>query len=195
LATRRSGFSLIELAAALAVAAMLAALAIPQVLATIDDSRALAAARYLSTRLQHTRMEAVVRARNLAVRFTQTGASFSYAIYQDGNGDGVLARDILRGIDTLLRAPERLPDLFSGVDFGAVPGLPAADVGGAAPGADPVKLGAGNMVSFAPDGTSSTGTLYILGRRGAQYAVVVFGGTGKTRLSKWDARNHQWRPL
>lgn len=174
---------------------MLAALAIPQVLATIDDSRALAAARYLSTRLQHTRMEAVVRARNLAVRFTQTGASFSYAIYQDGNGDGVLARDILRGIDTLLRAPERLPDLFSGVDFGAVPGLPAADVGGAAPGADPVKLGAGNMVSFAPDGTSSTGTLYILGRRGAQYAVVVFGGTGKTRLSKWDARNHQWRPL
>ena len=193
--TRHKGFSLIELAAVLGIAATVAAVALPHILATIDDSRALAAARYLATRLQQTRMEAVLRSRNVALRVTQAGASFSYAVYQDGNGDGVLSRDVERGVDTQVHASERLPDLFTGVDFGVVPGLPAADTGGSEPGSDPIRLGAGNMVSFAASGTSSSGTLYILGRRSAQYALVVFGETGRTRLSKWDARNHQWRPL
>ena len=193
--TRRNGFSLIEVVAVLSIAATVVAIAIPQVLATIDDSRASAAARYLATRLQQTRMEAVLRARNIALRVTQAGASFAYAVYQDGNGNGVLSLDIQRGLDSQVHPSERLPDRFPGVDFGAVPGLPAADPGGSLPGSDPVKLGAGNMVSFTPGGTSSSGTLYILGRRGAQYALVIFGETGRTRLSKWDGRNHQWRPL
>ncbi|HEX4348509.1 MAG TPA: GspH/FimT family pseudopilin [Vicinamibacterales bacterium] len=192
---RHDGFSLIELAVVLGIAAASTAIAVPQVLATIDDSRALAAARYLSTRLQQTRTEAVLRTKNVALRVTQAGASYSYTVYQDGNGDGVLARDIQRGVDTVVHPAEALSSLFSGVDFGALPGLPAADSGGSAPGSDPVKLGSGNMVSFTATGTSSTGSLYILGRRGAQYALVVYGETGRTRLSKWDALNHQWRPL
>ena len=183
------------MAAVLGIAAIVAATAVPQVLATIDDSRALAAARYLSTRLQQIRMEAVLRTKNVALRVTQTDASFSFTVYQDGNGDGVLSKDIQSGVDRAVHPAERLPDLFSGVDFGALPGLPAADAGGAPPGSDPVKLGSGNMVSFTADGTSSTGTLYILGHRGAQYALIVYGETGRTRLSKWDARNQQWRSI
>ena len=46
----------------------LAGIAIPQLLAGLDDYRAAGAARYLSTRIQRTRMEAVKRSTAAAVQ-------------------------------------------------------------------------------------------------------------------------------
>jgi hypothetical protein len=37
--------------------------------------------------------------------------------------------------------------------------------------------------------------VYIRGRGGAQYAVRIFGETGKTRMVKFDRRTGRWRPL
>ena len=73
-------------------------------------------------------------------------------MYVDGNRNGVLTRDIQRGIDRLIAAVERLPDQFAGVEFGAIPGLPAVDPGGTAPGTDPIRLGSGNIASFSAHG-------------------------------------------
>ena len=39
------------------------------------------------------------------------------------------------------------------------------------------------------------GTVYIRGRRDAQYAVRIFGDTGKTRLLKFVHRTGHWSPL
>jgi type II secretory pathway pseudopilin PulG len=189
------GYCLIELAAAAALATIVAGAAVPQLLTSIDDARALGAARYLSSRLAEARMEALTRTANVAIRFVQNGSAFEYTIYQDGNGNGVLSRDIQNGVDKPIHAVERLPERFSGVEFGALPGTPAADSGGTAPGGDPIKVGSSNMVSFSALGTSSTGTLYILGKGSAQYALVVFGTTAKTRILKYDARNRLWRAL
>ena len=91
--------------------------------------------------------------------------------------------------------PERLFDQFTGVDFGAIPGLPAVDVGGTPPGADPIRLGNSSLATFTPTGTSSSGSLYIRGRRNAQYVVRIYGQTGKTRVLKFDARTRQWKGL
>jgi hypothetical protein len=88
-----------------------------------------------------------------------------------------------------------LSDQFPGVDFGAIPGLPAIDAGGTAPGSDPIRLGAGSLATFSAAGTSSSGTVYIRSRRDAQYAVRIFGATGKTRMLKFDPGTRQWRPL
>jgi hypothetical protein len=88
-----------------------------------------------------------------------------------------------------------LPDQFAGVEFGAIPGLPAVDPGGTAPGSDPIRLGSGNIASFSAMGTSSSGTVYIRSRRDAQYAVRIFGETGKTRMLKFEPRTGRWRPL
>jgi hypothetical protein len=84
---------------------------------------------------------------------------------------------------------------FSGVDFSALPGLPPIDAGSTAPGADPIRLGRGNSISFTPLGTATSGSVYVLGRGGAQYAVRVFGETGRTRVLKFDPRLRSWRPL
>ena len=184
-----------ELVFAAGMAVTMSAVAVPQYLAAIDDFRAAGATRYISARLQRARMEAVVRSTEVAMQFTETKDGYRYAVYRDGNRNGVLMRDILDGIDRRIASVERLPDQFTGVDFGAIPGLPAVDVGDTPPGADPIRLGAGSFASFSAAGTSSSGTVYIRSRRGAQYAVRIFGETGKTRMLKFDRRTRKWRPL
>jgi type II secretory pathway pseudopilin PulG len=189
------GYSLVEAVVVMAMATTVGGMAVPQLLASIDDYRTAGAMRYLAARVQQTRMEAIVRSREVAMKFTQAGGTYEYAVYVDGNGDGVRTHDINSAVDTALGAPERLGDQFQGVDFGVLPGLPSVDGGSAPPGNDPIKLGASNLLSFSANGTSSTGSLYIKGQRGAQYVIRVFGVTGKTRVLKFSRSTQLWHPL
>jgi prepilin-type N-terminal cleavage/methylation domain-containing protein len=189
------GYSLLELMMVMALGVTMSAAALPEYLTALDDFRASGAARHISGRFQRARMEAVMRSATVGVRFTQTSGGYSYAVYLDGNRDGVLTRDIQRAVDLQIAAPERLPDQFTGVEFGAIPGLPPVDPGGTPPGTDPIRLGAGSFASFSAMGTSSSGTVYIRGRRDTQYAVRVFGETGKTRMLKFERSTGKWRPL
>jgi hypothetical protein len=150
---------------------------------------------HIAARLQRARMEAVMRSATVGVQFVQTANGYSYATYADGNRNGVLTRDIQRGVDRLVIATERLPEQFTGVEFGAIPGLPPVDPGGTPPGTDPIRLGAGNIASFSALGTSSSGTVYIRSGRDVQYAVRIFGETGRTRMLKFDPRTRQWKQL
>jgi len=189
------GYSLLEVVFVAGLGATLTAAAVPQVLTGLDDHRSSGAARYIAARLQRARMEAVMRSAIVALQFTQTSSGYSYAEYVDGNRNGVLASEMQSGVDWRHGAIERLTEQFTGVDFGVVPGLPPIDPGGTPPGADPIRLGAANRASFSPRGTATPGTVYIRGRDDAQYAVRIFGETGKTRLLKFDRRNRRWRPI
>jgi type II secretion system GspH-like protein len=177
------------------VGVTMSAAAVPQLLTGLDDARTAGAAQYVSARFHRARMEAVLRSASVAVVFAQDAAGYSYAVYVDGNGNGVLTRDMQRGIDRRLGSVERLPELFGGVEFGVTPGLPPIDAGATPPGADPIRLGAGNSASFAPAGTSTSGTVYLRGRGGAQYAVRLFGDTGRTRRLTFDRAAWRWKPL
>ncbi len=190
----RGGFSLLEVVFVAAGATLLAAMAIPRVTGMLEDIRVVGAVRYVSSRLQQARMDAVMRAANVALRFDRQ-AAYRYAVFQDGNGNGVLSRDIDRGVDRQIRGAERLSDQFPGVEFGVLPGLPAVDASSTPPGADPVRVGASDMVVFSPMGTATAGSLYIRGSRGQQYVIRVFGDTGKTRLLRFEPRERRWRPL
>ena len=117
------------------------------------------------------------------------------AIVVDGNRNGVRLSDVQGGVDGVLRAGERLADKFANVSFGALPGLPAVDPSGTAPGADPIRLGANDMVTFTPLGSSSPGSLYIRGRGNVQYVLRVFAETGKIRILKFYPGSRQWRQL
>jgi len=189
------GYSVLELVFVLSLSLTVAAAAVPQFQNGLDGYRAAGAARYIAGRLQRARMEAVLRSVEVALRFSSSGAGFSYAVYVDGNGNGVLSTDIQSGVDRMIVAPERLRDNFAGVDFGAIPGLPPVDAGGTPPGSNPVRLGSGSSASFSPDGTSSSGSLYILGARNTQFVVRLYGETAKVRVLRFDNGTHQWRPL
>ena len=80
------------------------------------------------------------------------------------------------------------------MDFGTQPGLPAIDSGSEPPGSDPIRLGISNSVSFSSLGTATSGTIYLTGRSRAQYAIRVFGGTGKIRVYRFNRQSGKWMP-
>ena len=190
-----SGFTLLELMFVLALSATVTAAGLPLVTTAVDEYKALGAARYLSMRLGRARLEAVKRHANTAMRFTLSGDVYRYAVYTDGNGDGVKSDDIGAGIDKELFPAEKLPAQFGSVDFGVLPDLPAVEPSSPPPGSDPIKLGAANMVSFTPLGTATPGSLYIRSRRGAQYVLRIYGETAKTRILKFNRLTGEWKPL
>lgn len=181
------------MAVVLGITGTISAIALP-LLPSLDDARVVGAARYMSSRLAQARLEAVAQSRIVSVRFTPTDSTYSFSLYVDGNRNGVLSRDIASGIDRRLTGPEKLSDNFRNVYFGAQFGVPSID-SGVAPAGDPIRLGASNSASFNPLGTSTTGTIYITGTGGAQYAVRIIGATGKTRVYRFDKAAGKWFPL
>ena len=186
-----AGFSLVELLAVLWIAAIAAAVAIPSVLAAVDDLRTRAAARYLSGRMFHARSEAVKRSYRVGYQFRAQGGEWWFAAVTDRNGNGIRSAEISSGIDPELWPAEALSTRFAHVSFGLTPGTPLIDGG---TGSDPIRVGSADIVSFDPNGSSSSGTLYVRGGRGAQYAVRLFGVTGRTRVFKYNPGTESWKP-
>lgn len=195
MAQTQRGYSLLELLLVLTIFGILAGISVPQLVATLDDYRASGAARYVSARIQRTRMEAINRSTAVAVRFLQDADGYSFAVYADGNGDGVRTQDIRDAVDLQIGTVDHLSNNFAGVEFGLLAGLPAIDAGGVPPGTDPIKLGISNILSYSPLGTSSSGSLYLRGRGYTQYVVRVFGDTGRVRILKFNPVTRQWKGL
>jgi type II secretory pathway pseudopilin PulG len=188
------GFSLVELMLVVGIAATSTVVAIPEFMAAMDQYRTLGAARYLASQFHRARAEAVARSVNAAVRFEQSGNSYVFSTYLDGNGNGVSLRDISDGIDRRLAPATSLTDQFSGVDFGITPDLPSPDGTPLAAG-DPIRFGVTSMATFTARGTATPGSAYIKGSKGSQYVLRVFGDTGKTHLLKFDRRRRLWGPM
>jgi hypothetical protein len=76
------------------------------------------------------------------------------------------------------------------VTFGLHAGI--ADIEGdrSAP-TDGVRIGSSRILTLGPDGTASSGTLYVRGRRG-QFAVRILGVTGRTRVLRFHPGTGQW---
>ena len=189
--TSAAGMSVLEIVFALAASATATAIAIPAIEGTMDELRTAMAARYVEGRIRSARMDAVRRSRAVALRFeAPEPGDYAYAPFGDGNGNGVRTTDIRDGVDIALGPAERLCDRFPGVAFALAPGLPDAD-GSEGTGEDGVRIGTARILTMSSDGTATSGTLYIRGRR-AQYAVRVLGATGRTRMLEYSPGSRSW---
>jgi type II secretory pathway pseudopilin PulG len=187
------GFSLMELLLVVGLLIGLASAAIPAATSGLDQMRTSAAARHVAARLQLARMEALKRCANVGMQFVFAAGGYRYAFYVDGNGNGVLSADILRQVDSLLGFPERLDDQFPGVRFGIIDGITAVEsTEPLSAYDDPIRIGRSRILSFSPIGTATSGTLYVRGRGQHQYAVRVLGGTGRTRVLRFDFSSRKW---
>jgi Tfp pilus assembly protein FimT len=169
-----------------AVVTIVSATAIPHVLAGLDRSRALAAARYLAQQCGIARFHAAGQGRYVAVRFTRAGNDYVAQMFVDGNRNGVRTADIAAGIDVPLRPGVTLSADFSGTRIALDPALGL--------GVDPIGLGGSTLLSFSPVGTATGGTVYVLGRDGTQLAVRVLGATGRTRVLRYQRASRTWAP-
>jgi hypothetical protein len=162
--------------------AVLVGVAVPQVLAGLDRSRAWAAARYLAARMAVARSQAVLRSAHVALRFVEDRRGIAFQMFVDDNHNGVRTSDIDAEVDRPIDAATRLSDLFPGVAIGISPAL----------GTDPVRVGSSDLLSFTPLGTATPGTIYVRGRDGTQLAVRVLGATARTRVLQYVPRTGQW---
>ena len=188
------GFSLVEATVVLAVMALMTAVAVPMLGEAQAAAEAAAAARHVAATLASVRLDAARRGRAVALRFDQDAAR-GFVRVVDGNGDGVRGADVAAGVDVPLGPPDRLEHHFRDAGFRLAVSVPAIDdTGTLLAGDDPLRLGPVDQITFTPLGTATSGTLYIAGRRGHQFAVRVFGATGRTRVLRYDPGGGAWRP-
>ncbi len=188
------GTTLLEVIFGLGVVATLTGMAVPMLLTAQDHWQLEAAARYVSGQAMLARSRAARHGASVGLRFERDGDGYWFGSYVDGDGDGVLAADVSRGVDRPLGPPRRLHDLYPTVRFelgASVPTVDSTQAAGSA--ADPVRLGRSDTLTFSPLGTSTSGTLYLRHRSGRQYAVRVLGTTGRVRLLHFDVETGRWR--
>jgi type II secretory pathway pseudopilin PulG len=183
------GASLVELLVTLAVLGTLTTISVPMFGNALEHSRLRGAAFHLSARLYLVRSQAVRRHGYVALRFKTTNGVVQFQTFADGDGDGVKSADIASGRDVALDGPEGLGDTHPGISFGFAPGCPLID--GTPAGGNPVRIGTSGLLSYAPGGESTTGTLYIRSRSEG-YALVLLGATGRTRLLRCNSTDGQW---
>jgi prepilin-type N-terminal cleavage/methylation domain-containing protein len=188
---RSRGFTVLEVLLSVAIGATLISIAVPLSADALDEARTAMAARYLEGRIMEARMEAIRRSTAVALRFEAVDGDYRFGEYLDGNGNGVRTADITAGIDRELTSREFLRDRFSRVSFGLAANIPDLDNGASGRPTDGLRLGAARILTLTPDSTSSSGTMYVRGRR-AQYAVRILGVTGRARVLRFEPGSRQW---
>jgi prepilin-type N-terminal cleavage/methylation domain-containing protein len=188
-----SGYTLVELLMVLAIIALIAAATVPRITAGLDAARARGAAFYVSSRFALARTLAAQRNAHVAFRFEPQDSAFRVRTLMDTNGNGVRTGEIASGVDVPILPDERLDHRFSGVRYGFIPGARLIDGTSVAEGDDPIRFGPTDMLVFTPGGTATPGTIYIRSNSGdSQFAVIVLGATGRTRIGRFDGRTREW---
>lgn len=193
--TSERGAALIDVIAASALSLIMAAIAVPVVGGTLDRERTIVGAQYLAGQLLRARLESLKRAQAVAVRLDVVDGRTWCRLYTDGNGNGVLQRDIDRGVDPPLGPGVAIDQEAREVSLRI--NQPITDVTGVAslqPGDDPLRIGNSSLVVFSPVGSATSGTMYVAAPRGPQLALRIFGATGRVRVLMFDASTRQWHP-
>jgi prepilin-type N-terminal cleavage/methylation domain-containing protein len=194
---REHGFTLAELMAALAIAAILLLITLPTIASMRIEGRVAAGARELAMTFHALRWQSVAKNRNHGLLFDRSENGWIWFLVQDGNGNGLRTAELRTGVDITLSGPHSIEESDGLVKLGfpATGRLPAIPPrrGAIAELDDPVKFGRSNLVSFSPLGSSSSGTLYLTDGRHKLYAVVLFGPTARVRVWRYDLREGVWR--
>jgi hypothetical protein len=181
----------------LAIGVVLAALVTPDVLRLSAALRVRTAAAEVAGALRDARAIALRERTHAAVKFrTHDSGAVSFAVYRDGDGDGVLNSDIDSGVDPPVGPARELRHLGRGVTFGFPPGPaprdpsdPRRNLGNLQ---DPIRFNRSDLASFNPLGGSTPGSVYLTDSRYHLSAVRLFGITGKVRTLNYDREREVW---
>lgn len=188
-----SGTSLPELLVVLALAAVCSAVALPVTAASIDAGRAWDAASFVSSRLHLARQQAVLRTASVGLVFDNVAGRWTMRICTDGNRNGLRRVDIADGTDRCPEGPFEIDALFPGAHLAVDGALRGPD--GEPGSTDAVRFGRGDIASFSPGGSCTSGSLFVRSTKGVQYAVRVAGVTGRTRILRYDPGASVWREV
>lgn len=192
-----AGYTLIELILVLAIAAITWALVMPSLGQWAGDLRLRLAAQQMASVLRAARGYAVLHNARVAVRLTtdDNGEVF-YALYRDGDGDGVRTADVRSGADPEVWAPRPMSFHSGGIRFGFPPGRPPRHPSNPRQRLtrldDPIRFNRSDLASFSPQGTATPGSLYLTDSQHRLAAVRVFHRSGKVTVLVYDQEKDDW---
>lgn len=193
---RRQGWTLLELLVTVAVFGLIAVLVTPALLTAWGGTRMRLAAAEVASSMHMARRYAIRHSAKVGLKFDPDAAGGpSWTLYRDGDGDGVLTRDIERGVDPSV-AGGVLRRLASHAWFGFPPG--PAPTNPSNPRRrldrldDPIRFNLSDIASFDPLGTATPGTVYLTDGRTRLVAVRVSAYTGRIRVLVYDREREVW---
>ena len=161
-----AGYTLLDLLMVVAILGFVALVAYPPFVRTTSSLRLQMAAQQMAGVMRLARAYAIRHNANVAVKFrTEDDGSVTYALYRDGDGDGVRNSDLESGKDPEEWAPRRLHYFNGSVRVGIPPGRPPRHPGN--PNLrldrldDPIKFNSSDLASFGPLGTATPGSIYL----------------------------------
>lgn len=192
---RQRGATLLELLIVLLLFALFVAALGPSFRTLSSQQRLRLAAAEVAGTLYRARSQAILLGVPVGIRFGIAGQRVTYQLFRDGDGDGVLRRDVEQGIDPPLEPPRRIGHLGRDIVFGFPPRPPTVDPGGRPLNRlhDPVRFNRSDTASFSPLGVSTPGSLYLTDGREGLVALRLSSRTGKVRTLIWRPDEGIWR--
>lgn len=189
------GLTSIELVVVLAVAGAIMAATATGAFQLRSALSVRSAAAELSAAFLRARVYALTKGIAVALKFRKDGGRWEWALYRDGNGNGVRNAEIVSGVDRSLG----LAIVWQRADVrpGILQGTPVPDPG--SPGSsldrldDPIRFNSSDLCSFSPLGESTPGSVYLWDGRDRMAVVRVFGRSAKVRTLFHYRGEKSWR--
>ncbi len=193
----RRAFTLIDTVAALGLLGIFAAIGVPPLQEMMAATELRLATSEVAAAFYEARVYALRHSANVAVRFAVENDAVSWSLYRDGDGDGVLSEDILRGIDHPVRGSRRLAHFGSRIHFGFPAGKEPTEIGDPTRRIknleDPIRFNRSDMASFSSLGTATPGTAYVTDGKSLLMAVRITSLSAKVTLWEYDRKIQRWR--
>jgi prepilin-type N-terminal cleavage/methylation domain-containing protein len=183
------GMTLPEILAVLAVLAILGMVSVGVAGRIIEQASGRSLVTTFRALVAGANTRAIQEGRYIGIVFEDGPQGASGRLYRDGDGDGILREDIRKGVDrplgsaVVLRAERAFVGIPKGVDVDPM-GKPLE-------GADAIRFGRGDILSFSPHALATPGTLYLKEADGLEgWAFRVAGIDGRVRVFRWF--NEKW---
>ena len=192
---RTRGISSVEIIVALALAATVAAATAHGAFQIQSALAVRSAAADLAATFFRARAFAVTRGVTVGIKFRRDGGRYEWALYRDGNENGIRTSEIASGVDRSLGLSIAWPrsDVLPGIlQDGAVPdpGSPGRSLDRPD---DPIRFNNSDICSFSPVGESTPGSIYLWDGRDRMAVLRVFGRSAKVRTLYYFRGEKSWR--
>jgi hypothetical protein len=193
--SRRRGLSTVELVTVVAVAAALLSATASGAFQLQSALAVRSAAAELAAAFFRARACALARGVAVGIKFRRDGGRYEWALYRDGNGNGILSTEIASGVDRPLGLA--IPWQRNDVRPGILKDVAVPDP--TSPGRrldrldDPIRFNNSDICSFSPVGESTPGSVYLWDGRDRMAVVRIFGRTAKIRTLYYFRGENSWR--
>ena len=181
---RESGFTLLEVVAAIGILAILTAVAIPTFSSWLPNYRLKSAARDLYSDMQMAKLGAIKNNTNWAVVFDPAVSPGRYYVCSDDGANGTWDGPAAMGGDDVVEKSVVLSD-YKGTDYGY--GNATKNVPGSAAPFDVISYTTPDDVAiFSSRGTiNNLGYVYLSNTKGSSYAAGTPSLAGVVVLRRW----------